>query len=80
MDEHRNNPRHRVLKLGSISFKNGGGIDCTIRNLSVTGALLEVASPLGVPDDFELQIRDTHDRHSCHVVWRKQTRMGVAFR
>jgi hypothetical protein len=33
-------PRRRILKAGSIQF-GGGSIDCTIRNLSETGAALE---------------------------------------
>lgn len=38
MDEHRIAPRRRLLKGGKISFSNGAVIDCTIRNLSETGA------------------------------------------
>jgi hypothetical protein len=44
-DEHRIAPRRRVLKAGSISF-GGGAIDCTVRNISETGAALEVVTPL----------------------------------
>jgi mono/diheme cytochrome c family protein len=43
MDEHRSIPRHRVLKAATISF-GGGTISCTVRNLSDSGASLEVAS------------------------------------
>src|SRR5438094_637227 len=43
MVETRRDLRHRVLKAGSISF-SGGAIDCTVRNLSTTGAALKVAS------------------------------------
>jgi hypothetical protein len=42
MDEQRRNQRQRVLKAGRIAY--GGGsivIDCTIRNLSTTGARLQ---------------------------------------
>ncbi|MFK4386305.1 hypothetical protein ABIA40_005713 [Bradyrhizobium sp. USDA 223] len=44
MDERRDKARHRVLKAGTIEF-GGGAIDCTVRNLSDTGAALDVASP-----------------------------------
>ena len=46
-DEHRIAPRRRLLKAGRISFGGGAAIDCTIRNLSETGAALEVTSPVG---------------------------------
>ncbi len=48
LDNHRAAPRHRVLKAGSIEF-NGGAIDCTVRNVSDTGAAIEVASPARRP-------------------------------
>lgn len=76
--EHRVSPRHRVLKAGTIKF-GGGAIDCTVRNLSANGAALEVASPLGIPDQFDLVILAEHLHRPCHVIWRKEKRIGVAF-
>lgn len=77
-DEHRALPRHRVLKTGTIEF-GGGAIDCTIRNLSANGAALEVASPLGIPDQFDLVIVAEHVHRPCRVAWRKEKRIGVSF-
>lgn len=79
MDEHRKLQRHRTLKAGSISFNRASGIDCRVRNMSATGACLEVASQVGIPDDFVLVVEVDHLKQPCHVVWRKPTRMGVAF-
>jgi PilZ domain len=78
LDNNRAAPRHRVLKAGSIEF-NGGVIDCTVRNISDTGAALEVATPLGVPDTFWLLIPGDHARRHCRVAWRRDRRIGVAF-
>ena len=78
LENHRAAPRHRVLKAGSIEF-NGGVIDCTIRNVSDTGAALEVASPVGVPDSFWLVVSGDHTRRHCRVAWRTDKRIGVAF-
>ena len=71
-------PRRRVLKAGSIEF-GGGAIDCTVRNMSETGAALEVVSPLYIPDRFTLVVQTDQLRRSCHVVWRQERRIGVAF-
>ena len=71
--------RQRVLKSGSIEF-NGGVIDCVVRNISETGAALEVASPLGIPETFNLVIAGDHSSRRCQVAWRKDKRIGVAFR
>jgi PilZ domain len=75
-DEHRIAPRHRVLKGGSIQF-GGGSIDCTVRNLSETGAALDVTSPLGIPSEFTLVTNG--NQLLCRVVWRKEKRIGVTF-
>ena len=77
-DEHRVAPRHRVLKAGTIEF-GGGGIDCVVRNISDTGAALEVTSPMGIPEHFTLVIAQEHVTKPCRVMWRKEKRIGVAF-
>ncbi|MDE1937294.1 PilZ domain-containing protein [Bradyrhizobium sp.] len=76
MDEHRIAPRHRVLKGARIQF-GGGSIDCTVRNISETGAALDVQSPLGIPTEFTL-VTET-DSRPCRVVWRKEKRIGIIF-
>lgn len=76
--EKRVTQRHRVLKAGTIEF-SGGAIDCTIRNLSGTGAALDVISPVGIPERFRLVRLADHASHDCRVVWRKAKRIGVAF-
>jgi PilZ domain len=76
MEQKRIAQRQRVLKAGTIEF-NGGAIDCTLRNLSATGAALDVTSPLGIPERFTLVANGS--RSPCHIVWRKEKRIGVAF-
>jgi hypothetical protein len=78
MDNHRIAPRRRVLKAGSIEF-GGGAIDCTVRNLSETGAALEIVSPLYIPDRFTLVVRTDQLKRPCRIVWHKERRIGVAF-
>ncbi|MEJ2434810.1 MAG: PilZ domain-containing protein [Pseudolabrys sp.] len=80
MKERRKIQRHRTFKRGSISFNRAGGIDCRVRNLSPAGACLEVASQLGIPDDFVPVIDSDRLKQPCHVTWRSATRLGVEFR
>jgi PilZ domain len=80
MIEKRASPRVRTLKRGSIVFGVASTVDCVVRNLSETGACLEVASPIGIPDDFTLQIRPEPTRRDCHVAWRSANRIGVYFK
>jgi hypothetical protein len=78
-DEHRIAPRRRFLKAGRISFGGGAAFDCTVRNLSETGAALEVISPVGIPERFTLVIEADHLHVPCRVIWKKEKRIGVRF-
>lgn len=80
MEERRKVSRQRVLKGGTISFNRAGGIDCRVRNLSPSGACLEVASHIGIPEAFVLVIEHDKFRQPCQVIWRSATRLGVEFR
>ena len=76
MEDHRITSRQRVLKGGTIEF-GGGAITCTVRNISATGASLDVTSPVGIPAQFTLVTEGNH--LTCRVVWRKEKRIGVTF-
>jgi hypothetical protein len=78
MEKTRTAPRRRTLKAGTIEF-GGGGIDCTVRNISETGAALEVVTPLFIPDRFTLFVPSEQLKRLCRIAWRKQKRIGVTF-
>ena len=80
MEEHRRSPRQRVLKSGKIIY--GGGsivIDCTIRNLSATGARLQVPTSVAIPDRFEFAEAAADTRRAATVMWRRGALMGIRF-
>ena len=79
MTEKRKAPRQRTLKGGVIAFHNRfSTIDCVVRNLTHTGAMLKVASTVGIPDRFELKL-EHEDFRWCQVKWRRDDTIGVAF-
>jgi hypothetical protein len=78
MNERRAAKRQRVFKAGTIEFDGSGG-DCTIRNISPDGAMLDVASPIGIPHEVTLNVASSHERQNCRIVWRKEKRIGVTF-
>ena len=53
--EKRAAPRYRVLKGATIAF-DGSGVACTVRNLSSSGAAIELASRVNLPPSFMLMI------------------------
>ena len=77
MSERRAAQRQRVLKAASIEF-DGKTVDCTLRNISRTGAALSVTSGI-ISHEFTLKIVASGIRRNCRVVWRKQTLIGLAF-
>ncbi|MCP4615774.1 MAG: PilZ domain-containing protein [Bradyrhizobium sp.] len=79
MEDNRKLRRTRILKAGMISF-GGAAISCVVRNLTKSGAMLDVASPLGVPREFTLVISSDEVHHECRIVWTKERRIGVSFK
>jgi len=79
MIEKRAEPRHRVLKRGTLAFNGGGGLDCTVRNISSSGARIDIANPVGVPNRFTLVIESDRFMRRCHAVWSNEQRIGLAF-
>ena len=78
-NERRKEIRHRILKAGLIAFNRSATIECRVRNISPIGACLEVAGPLGIPDEFLLLIEHHQLKKNCRVIWRKPTKVGVEF-
>jgi hypothetical protein len=78
MSDKRKNVRLRTLKAGVIAFDRGT-ISCLVRNVSISGACLEVASPIGIPDTFVLLMENDHIKRQCHVAWMKDKRIGIHF-
>jgi len=66
------------MKAAKIEF-GGTAIDCKVRNLSTTGAALEISNQTGIPDRLILVVPGDGLHLPCHIVWRKDFRIGVAF-
>ena len=70
MEERRKKRRARTLKVGKIIFnRNLSVLDCTVRDLTDEGACLIVASPVGIPDGFELKIPLDNFKRNCRVIY-----------
>jgi hypothetical protein len=82
MSEHRAAARHQTLRTGIVEFDNGTGslisVPCTIRDVSGTGARLQLNSSLWVAEQFTL-VFSSGLRKDCRVAWRKGRLIGSAF-
>ena len=71
-------PTSRRAKAGLIAFGRAKFI-CKVRSMSASGAVLEIASSLKIPDQFVLKVATEERQRRTAVVWRETTRIGVAF-
>src|ERR1700683_1520247 len=69
--------RFKTLKGAQIVWLTGIPVKCIVRNLSRTGAKIEVRNP--IPETFDLIFDNDQSRHHCRVVWREEFYIGVEF-
>jgi PilZ domain-containing protein len=78
VQEKRTNFRKRVLKTAHIILSDKAPkLDCSVRNLSDTGACLQLSTTYGIPMSFDVVLDGV--RRSCRAVWRTDPKMGVTF-
>ena len=71
-------PRIKTFKGAQIVSPGALSLKCIVRNISKTGAQIEVQRSVG--DAFELVFDDSATPpQTCRVVWRDYPRVGVSF-
>lgn len=80
MDDKRTSPRRRTLKSGKIVSSDGSlSIDCIVRNISKSGARLQVPPTVAVPREFTLLDGQGRNPRQATVIWRRGSEIGVRF-
>lgn len=79
MQERRNSTRSRVLKGAKIILGASSVIDCVVRNVTNSGARVQIANTVELPDDLGLTFDGGRSIRDCRVVWRTVTETGVKF-
>ena len=79
MVESRRTSRLHISKAATIKFVGGGAINCLVRNLSSSGAALEISNQARIPERFILVMPGDGLHRPCRTVWRKEHRIGVTF-
>ena len=70
--------RKRALLAGKLSNDDSSlTIDCTIRDISKTGALVELAAPELLPRSLRLLVIKEGVVFDTEVAWRRGNRMGL---
>jgi len=50
-----------------------------VRNISDSGARVDIVNPTMLPQSFTLVIKADHFLRRCHPVWSRDLRIGLAF-
>jgi hypothetical protein len=78
--ERRETQRVRILKAGKIIKSGGwGSIECIIKDVSSTGAKIEVDPLFEFPSKFSLLIIKDETLVECELAWRNGRKAGVRF-
>ncbi len=79
-DNKRKSTRLRVLKGAKIvPLATWSLTDCTVRDLSETGAKLRCTDAAKVPDEFRFLLPTENTIQKAKVVWREGDIMGIEF-
>ena len=73
----------RLFGSGSakiVGTHGDGAINCTVHDISGSGACLEVDVMAPLPESFRLVPDDDNaSGYACRVVWRQDSRVGIKF-
>lgn len=80
MNKRQSDHRARTLLDARIVFNNRFSlIECTVRNLSKTGARIAFPHPIDIPSEFELEIPKKNMSVRARVAWSDGKEHGVRF-
>jgi hypothetical protein len=78
MIERRVAPRLKTLLSGRCVHE-AGSYDCSVLNVSLSGARLSFGSAVALPDRFTLHISGKGNSQVATVAWRRGLEVGVSF-
>jgi hypothetical protein len=79
MQERRKRGRARVLKNAKLVLGTSSVVDCIVRNLTNTGARIEVPNTTALPENLVLTFDGGRSMRSCRLVWRTLDETGLEF-
>jgi hypothetical protein len=78
MEEKRKHPRTDINERAYVSA-GGSVMSCTVRNISLEGAAIEVENSAFIPPHFRLVMANDSSVRECRIAWIQRNRIGVTF-
>jgi hypothetical protein len=78
-EHHRSAHRQRTLKAAKAVMTDWTAIDCTIRDISATGARLVFGDAFKLPEEFRVIIVMTNTIRPVRLLWQRGLTAGVSF-
>ena len=75
----RGSRRSRTLKGGRVLLNDRSTIDCTIRDMTDTGARLRFGALVPLPEECRLLLPSDGTVFPIRVIWQSSDSAGVAF-
>lgn len=80
MNDRRTSQRQKSFLKGVILFnKRASSVDCTVRDLSPSGARVVITPGTTIPQFFELYIPSKDQYLEARQIWRTTDELGIAF-
>lgn len=80
-EEKRYSPRQRVLKAAKIiTMDNTSVVDCTVRNMSNSGAQVIIEKSVKMPAEFQFFLANGDTVRDAVLAWHRGDRVGVKFK
>jgi len=79
MSERRRYHRIRIQKDAKIVIGTLSVLDCVVRDLSSTGARIEIAAAADLPEAVDVTFDGGHTFRPCRLRWRSPNETGVEF-
>jgi hypothetical protein len=76
----RKQARQRMLQVGKITYSEGAiSLDCTIRDLSRTGARVTIPKGQIIPTKVVLIYPRLQNAYECEIAWIRAPQYGLKF-
>ena len=80
MGSDRKSDRARSILGARIIFNHGNStIDCQIRNISASGAKLDVSQAVSIPEEFDIDVPQRGKVYRARLCWRDSGSAGIEF-